>query len=877
MGSYKISELEILYENQPKISLENIGSGLNVVFGSNESGKSRIKEFIEWMIFAQSPQFQALSPQAKKSSFQSANQILKGSLTIKNGFELATITQQISGNSTVATLSNNSKSLDDIIHLLSDDLSLAHFRNVFSLNLDALSREKSNYLLSEDKTAEVFLSAAQTGSGVSLSALVADLKNKKEELFSESGNATKRQINRLLKEISDIDKEIRQIRREQQTSLSFTSDIESLQQEHFDLKIKLNEISDELVNLNLTKTYAQSFERYGKLNQSDNLDFDIDLIGEIVNVRELLIQCEHHEGDEKLLNQLLIEKSEIFDLLERNKENLAKTLDPENVATDIYSHSFKTALELEKQASSQFSQDRARAQESFDKENDELVLLTNRVDDLTKQIDSLSENSSTTKMEQKTPTSGHSKSKTYKNLMSATALLAGLAVAGISIFTGQLIGAISGIILIAFGVSVRLIKSNELVAPQTEQSGTIESIQISNIQREIDGLYSQIKHKETQIAKHVDTLENLEKQRSKAKQEFINKISEFGFNRDLDPIHIELYINDLEKFQSQEKQLRDIESRANALSEWFDNFFDSIATLQVKLQNTKCALNDQITTISHARTWLESVLEFALENKELEKQLHERDSEIRTLEKSLVTQFSSIENAKEHFKRFEPQEIDEKIIACSTNRKNLGERLSELDQEIGSIRKMAEHAGQETQLQDQLLLRESLVRELEEAHLKYSISFSANKVAEAAFSHCQRESQPEVLLKASNFLSKSTNGKWTHISINLTDNGRSKMREVDMTVSNDSETLDVLKLSQGTQEQLYLSLRLALMESSPRGKQIPALFDDIAVNSDKSRFASIAPLIWETAQTRQVFYFTCHEWVRDELEKFENVKVLNIS
>ena len=87
MENFKISELEILYESQPKIKLEHIGKGLNVVFGSNESGKSRIKEFIEWMIFAQSPQFTYLSPQAKKSSFKSVNQILKGYMTCQNNLD----------------------------------------------------------------------------------------------------------------------------------------------------------------------------------------------------------------------------------------------------------------------------------------------------------------------------------------------------------------------------------------------------------------------------------------------------------------------------------------------------------------------------------------------------------------------------------------------------------------------------------------------------------------------------------------------------------------------------------------------------------------------------------------------------------------------
>ena len=520
MENFKISELEILYESQPKIKLEHIGKGLNVVFGSNESGKSRIKEFIEWMIFAQSPQFTSLSPQAKKSSFQSVNQILKGSMTVQNNLDSATLTQQMSGNTAVASLGTTNIAIDDLVHLLSDDLSLDHFRNVFSLNLDALSREQSNQLLSEDKTAEVFLSAAQTGSGVSLSALVSDLKEKKEDLFSESGNATKRQINRLLKEIGDIDRDIRQIRREQQTSLSFTSDIESLQHEHKDLKVKLSKITEELANLLLTKNYAQPYEQYLKLALSDSAEINSDLIGEIVNIKELLSQCEHHEGDEKLLNQLLIEKSEIQDSLDQNRENLERTLDPNKVSDELNSHSFKTELELEKQDSAQYIQSLARAQEAFDKDNDELVRLTSRVDELSKQIETIEENNKPIESTEKIDILERPKNKSRQTLIWSSALTTGIIFSAISVITSQLIGVISGLILIAVGISIKIMKSGDIPASKPLEATTIESIEVSNISREIDGLYSQIKHRETQIEKHVQTLKDLERTRTSAKQSF---------------------------------------------------------------------------------------------------------------------------------------------------------------------------------------------------------------------------------------------------------------------------------------------------------------------------------------------------------------------
>ena len=67
------------------------------------------------------------------------------------------------------------------------------------------------------------------------------------------------------------------------------------------------------------------------------------------------------------------------------------------------------------------------------------------------------------------------------------------------------------------------------------------------------------------------------------------------------------------------------------------------------------------------------------------------------------------------------------------------------------------------------------------------------------------------------------------------------------------------------------------MQTNKRAPFIPAMFDDIAVNFDKTRFKSIVPIINEIAEKRQIFYFTCHEWVRDSLLTNTDAKLFTLT
>ncbi len=71
-------------------------------------------------------------------------------------------------------------------------------------------------------------------------------------------------------------------------------------------------------------------------------------------------------------------------------------------------------------------------------------------------------------------------------------------------------------------------------------------------------------------------------------------------------------------------------------------------------------------------------------------------------------------------------------------------------------------------------------------------------------------------------------------------------------------------LSQGTREQVYLLLRLALVEHLTRpGESCPLLLDEVTVHSDASRTGALLDLLHRTSEVHQVLLFTQEDQVQE--------------
>jgi len=118
----------------------------------------------------------------------------------------------------------------------------------------------------------------------------------------------------------------------------------------------------------------------------------------------------------------------------------------------------------------------------------------------------------------------------------------------------------------------------------------------------------------------------------------------------------------------------------------------------------------------------------------------------------------------------------------------------------------------------------------------------------------ERNHQPPILARAKAHLEWLSGGRYVNLWTPL---GEHSLCVDDR----DGNTLIVEHLSGGTREQLFLAIRLALIEHfTDQGAELPVVLDDILVNFDEERTqAAIDLLLDQASRHQQVLFFTCHQ------------------
>lgn len=124
--------------------------------------------------------------------------------------------------------------------------------------------------------------------------------------------------------------------------------------------------------------------------------------------------------------------------------------------------------------------------------------------------------------------------------------------------------------------------------------------------------------------------------------------------------------------------------------------------------------------------------------------------------------------------------------------------------------------------------------------------------------------QPDVVRRAQAYVSSITGGRYS--SLVMTDD--KPPRSVRLRTA-DGPLVDVGgSLSKGTKEQVYLALRLAVADHLDAGaERLPLFMDEVLVNWDLERAQRGLELLRRLSQNRQVFLFTCHPPLADELAR----------
>ena len=138
------------------------------------------------------------------------------------------------------------------------------------------------------------------------------------------------------------------------------------------------------------------------------------------------------------------------------------------------------------------------------------------------------------------------------------------------------------------------------------------------------------------------------------------------------------------------------------------------------------------------------------------------------------------------------------------------------------------------------------------ARERFEVLAVAEQLMARAQSFNEQARQPAVIQRASELFEMITDGRYARVHVPSDGSAF-------VVYDGDSRPRPSSELSTGTAQQLYLALRIALIETvGDVGVGLPVFMDDVLVNFDPERKRGAAQAIGHLATHRQVVLFTCH-------------------
>ena len=201
-------------------------------------------------------------------------------------------------------------------------------------------------------------------------------------------------------------------------------------------------------------------------------------------------------------------------------------------------------------------------------------------------------------------------------------------------------------------------------------------------------------------------------------------------------------------------------------------------------------------------------------------------------------------------------DLRKQMDEVAAEKQSLRTRLGRVWEERGALLEQIKAQSHDRRLAEKRLELSHVKDQLRKAIHRWQVLCTCSTAIESVREVYERQRQPEVLREASEYFSKLTGGRYTRAWSSL---GHRVLWVDDA----EGKPLSVDKLSRGTREQLFLSLRLALVSAyARRGVRLPIVMDDVLVNFDVGRVKAAVEVLRDFVRAgHQILVFTCHEHI----------------
>jgi len=861
--------------------ITGLSSGLNVIYGPNEFGKSTLLEFVRRILFG----FRASSatnPYPALSGGAYGGRIV---CQLASG-NMVTISrkQGRSGGPVDIITDSDELSGQEALHKIIGQISEGFYKNVYAIGLDELQLLKT---LEEEEIKDHIYGAGLELGNISLTDVQGTFRKQAEKIFKPGGSA--QYIPALYKEIRDIEKEIVEGRKQLSRYDEVVKERDGLQAQIELLDVQISKLEQEERQLQAQK---KMFPTYVKLKEAEA---DLAVIAETPEfTKDSISKLDKLEANvSNLERQARSEASELQDLETMRDSQIFDSkiidLEPEIISLQKQSERFKSALQdingvksdierlcnsirikIEKLGSG-WTGETVRNFNLSHSDEDRIHTAREQIEDAKRKIENIR-----SKLDAHLDSKASEESRgaglppLLRNtgyvgiVLGATGFALGFALSqpAVSIFSACLF--VIGMIL---AISARRPNPSSLPTPLEKKYGDDLSSTESHYGKVLhawqehlrtigfeeslspDGALEVIRTIK-EIQREQDSLAGLES-RNKAMQEAIDMV-----NRPLDHIfastgrtkpgddataNIEILVQQLDNAKS-------IRSKREGYEEKIERQQQKIDRFQEDLKEAKRQLKEYVDSFNVA-----DEADFRLKYQVF----HERE-ELKKAVDSYRTTIQSVVGMGEHYNKFltsisatEPPVIDSSLEIQEKRLEESRGARDEVKEKIGELRvKIDDLSAKDlAEKQTQLEVKKQQLRDHSADWVRAQIALYA---LEQAVSKYENTRQPEVIKAATEVFDRITGHAYPNI---IKPTGSDELVIQDQA----AKRKNIKEMSRGTREQLYFAMRLGLIEVyESKSEPMPVIMDDILVNFDDDRGPAAIDGLMEFSQDRQVIVLTCH-------------------
>ncbi|MDP6821971.1 MAG: AAA family ATPase [Dehalococcoidia bacterium] len=227
------------------------------------------------------------------------------------------------------------------------------------------------------------------------------------------------------------------------------------------------------------------------------------------------------------------------------------------------------------------------------------------------------------------------------------------------------------------------------------------------------------------------------------------------------------------------------------------------------------------------------------------------DADLEALKTSAPDLFGSRSiEIHESLDRSEPEQLRADLVSLKEQLAQTGEKRDAAMIQAGEVRAALKRLETEAEVARLHARIDELTEQLREEAREWSVLTVARSLLDQTREEFQEQRQPSLLHAASGYFSKMTLGGYSGVRAVI---GEERFEAI----SSDGRIVPPEHLSRGAAEQLWLSIRFALVDEYAAKSPLPVVLDDLLVNFDPQRARAACSAISALAQRQQVIFLTC--------------------